>query len=344
MSISGHELEANRWLPMAKEEARRLQPGQPEQLPFSYQHLAESEYTLQSVSTVATIRPLSATPQPHISPRRSSLLPLPNVHGSMHEHGQPFNVQLQTSLGLSNISLATQSDREQLGEAQTDMAMPHEPPPRRSSLGQIGLPRTRLEVKPSHEGDPQASSAPHDHGSVLSATDTSASAEFFSTSPSSKDHPLSSATTSLSRSAKSAKEGAAPLSDEKEAALAAIKLQRSLEWEARQSRHRQRLEKRRMILLELVETEVGYMEDLKTLVLVYLPQLYALPSVSERTADLVARNARDLLDIHIRLANKIVEVLKEEHLGYEPHPEPMVSKQLERVSRRLAAIFVEEVS
>ena len=99
-----------------------------------------------------------------------------------------------------------------------------------------------------------------------------------------------------------------------------------------------------MILLELVETEVGYMEDLKTLVLVYLPQLYALPSVSERTADLVARNARDLLDIHIRLANKMVEVLKEEHLGYEPHPEPMVSKQLERVSRRLAAIFVEEVS
>ena len=99
-----------------------------------------------------------------------------------------------------------------------------------------------------------------------------------------------------------------------------------------------------MILLELVETEVAYMDDLKTLVMVYLPQLYALPSVSERTADLVARNARALLEIHVRLAGKMVDVLKEEKLGYEPHSEPDVSRQLETVSRKLASIFVEEVS
>lgn len=186
---------------------------------------------------------------------------------------------------------------------------------------------------------------PADHRSVLSAsltgTDTSASAEFFSETQSSKEHPLSSATTSLSRSAKSGKEG---ISDEKDAALSAIRLQRSLEWEARQTRHRRRLEKKRMILLELVETEVGYMDGLKTLVHVYLPQLYALPSVNERTADLISRNAKELLAVHERLAENMVNVLKEEKLGYDLGPEPVVSSQLEKVSRRLAGLFVEEVS
>ena len=99
-----------------------------------------------------------------------------------------------------------------------------------------------------------------------------------------------------------------------------------------------------MILLELVETEVGYVDGLKTLVQVYLPQLYALPLVSERTADLIARNAKELLKVHVRLVGKMVDVLKEEKLGYEFGPEPVVSSQLEKVSRRLAGIFVEEVS
>jgi hypothetical protein len=241
-------------------------------------------------------------------------------------------------LGLSNVT-----DSHQIGDifVPDDMVMPHGPPPRHSSLD-MGV---RLDTHPKYiEPEPLLGST--DMRSVVSGsitgTDTSASAEFLSTSPSSKEHPLSSATTSLSRSAKSSKEGA--LSDEKDAALSAIRLQRSLEWEARQGRHRRRMEKRRMILLELVETEVAYTEDLKTLVQVYLPQLYALPSVSERTADLVARNAKELLDIHLKMAGRMVEVMKEESLGYEPeHPEPIVCKQLERVSRRLAAIFVEEV-
>jgi hypothetical protein len=223
-----------------------------------------------------------------------------------------------------------------------DMTIPHDPPPRRSSLD-YGSTVRLIDPKSALEpGD--APAIPPDHGSVVSAsltgTDTSASAEFFSTSPSTKEHPLSSATTSLSRSAKSGKEG---LADEKDVALAAIRLQRSLEWEARQTRHRRRLEKRRMILLELVETEVAYMGDLTILVQVYLPQLYALPSISERTADLISRNARDLLDIHARLAGRMVDVLKEEKLGYDFGPEPMVSSQLERASRKLAALFVDEV-
>jgi len=241
-------------------------------------------------------------------------------------------------LGLTNMPESEPAVEIVIPE---DMTMPHGPPPRRSSLDFESTVRL---IDPKLEQD-NAAVIPPDHGSVLSAsltgTDTSASAEFFSTSPSTKEHPLSSATTSLSRSAKSGKEG---LADEKDAALSAIRLQRSLEWEARQTRHRRRLEKRRMILLELVETEVAYMGDLTILVQVYLPQLYALPSISERTADLISRNARELLDVHLRLAGRMVDVLKEEKLGYDFGPEPMVSSQLERASRRLAALFVDEVS
>ncbi len=126
--------------------------------------------------------------------------------------------------------------------------------------------------------------------------------------------------------------------------LSAVRLQRSLEWEARQIRQRRRLEKRRMILLELVETEVAYAQDLKTLVQVYLPQLYALPSVSERTADFIARNSAALLQFHVQLAGKMVDVLKKEGLGYESQPELFMAGKLERISRRLASLFVDQVS
>jgi len=298
------------------------------QVPYSYAHPAESEYTLQSVSTIATIRPLSATPL--ISPRRSSLV-----------SSRSIDTSNRVVLGLTNISAEDNDDHVEIASPE-DMVMPHDPPPRRSSLdyGQSLFSMTEVKDQKVAIDTEMPRIIPPDRRSLLSAsltgTDTSASAEFFSE----KEHPLSSATTSLSRSAKSGKEG---VSDEKDAALSAIRLQRSLEWEARQTRHRRRLEKRRMILLELVETEVGYMDGLSTLVQVYLPQLYALPSVSERTADLIARNAKELLTLHIRLAGKMVEVLKEEKLGYDLGPEPVVSSQLEKVSRRIAGIFVEEV-
>lgn len=325
LSLGGHGNDyhpESQWPSMPREVAKRFDSRQ-NHLPYSYQHPAESEYTLQSVSTIATVRPLSASP--HISPRKSSL-------------ATPSSRVL---LGLTNVSNPDVQNQVEI-VIPDGMVMPHHPPARRSSLDYGSA--VRLDIEPKYI-EPERPLVTTDVRSILSAsltgTDTSASAEFSTTSPSSKEHPLSSATTSLSRSAKSSKEGG---SDEKDAALTAIRLQRSLEWEAKQTRHRRQLEKRRMILLELVETEVAYTEDLKTLVQVYLPQLCALPSVSERTADLVARNSRDLLDIHLRFSRKMVDVLKEEHLGYEPqHPEPMMCKQLERVSRRLAEIFVDEV-
>lgn len=311
------------WPAMVRQEERRISPSA-NNLPFSYQQPADSEYTLESVSTVATVRPLA------VSPRKSSLT------AALEAHVQSGR------LGLSDVpgSLSKQPIEVIIPD---DMVIPHEPPPRRSSLDYGS--RVIFELKPSYDSDAQHTTILHtDVRSILSTshtgTDTSASADTYSPSQSSKEHPLSSASTSLSRSAKSGKEG----SEEHDGTLSAVRLQRSLEWEARQNRHRMRLERRRMILLELVETEVAYAEDLKNLVQVYLPQLYALPSLSERSADLVARNSAELLDVHTQLAAKMVDVLKKEGLSYELQPELLISRKFERISRRLAALFVDEVS
>ena len=329
------------WPSMAKEEARRYDCRRAS-VPFSYQHPAASDYTVQSVSTIATVRPDSPSSPlaPNISPRRSSLVgtrsPISPTTGAI-------------CLGLSAVPPPVNDPPIEI-VVPDDGSIPHNPPPRRSSLDYGSAMRYLVEPKfvaTSESASPVIAQA--DVGSLLSAsltgTDTSASVDFFSNTPSSKEHPLSSANTSLSRSAKSSKEGGVSnAKDAKDAALNAIRLQRSLEWEARQNRHRRRLEKRKMILLELVETEVTYADDLKTLVHIYIPQLYALPSVNEKTADKIARNAKELVEVHEILARKMVEVLKEEQLGYEPQPEPVVSVKLERVARRLAALFVQDVS
>jgi hypothetical protein len=222
-----------------------------------------------------------------------------------------------------------------------DMIMPHNPPLRRSSLD-FG-PDVIIELK-QHEFD-QSLIQHTDRNSVMSAltpTETTSSAEALSPS-SSAPHPLSSATTSLSRSAKGDKEPNSE-KDAADSALSALQLQRSLDWEATQLRRRRKTEKRKMILLELVETEVAYAEDTKTLVQVYLPQLYALPSISERTADRIARNAKDLCALHNDLAVKMVEVLRDEGLNYELQAEPLLEGNVERASRRLAALLVDNVS
>lgn len=324
--------DASQWPSMPGEEARRMAP-QPE-IPYAYPQPGEVDYTL-----AASPRPLSS---PHITPRRSSLAP--TLASSPRNNGSPTVPTTPTSLGCFGgrpgvahpTALLGLSD---LGETDHPDHIPHEPPPRRSSLS-FG-PSTVIQVEPISIPDLPS---PGTHaGSIMSAslstTEESSSAAF---SPSySGAHPLSSATTSLSRSAKSGKEGSEEAA--KDAALTALKLQRSLEWEAKQTTHRRKLEKRRMILLELVETEVAYAEDLKALVEVYLPQLHALPSVLERTASAVARNAAELLVIHSELSLRMVEVLKEEELGYEMLPEEDLVSKVERVSRRVAGVLVDKV-
>jgi hypothetical protein len=220
-----------------------------------------------------------------------------------------------------------------------DLVKPHEPPPRRSSLDLTSisvLSTITKEALPSTHQPIEAQSAVS--SSVLSSSVTYSDPSIFSPTSSSQEHPLSSATTSLSRSAKSAKEG----TDERDTALSAVKLQRSLEWEAKQNKRRRRLDKRKMVLLELVETEVAYAEALRGLVHVYLPQLAALPSVSERTASLIARNASELLEFHANLATRMVEILKAERIAYDILHDPDVP--VERAARRIAALFIEHVS
>ncbi|KAK8844804.1 hypothetical protein IAR55_006654 [Kwoniella newhampshirensis] len=324
------------WPSMVAQVAQRFEPNP--SVPFTYRHPGNSENTLQSVSTVTTVRPL-ASPKPaltaaiglpSISPRKSSL-----NRGAANDG--------VTILGLSNVSAMEGAGSAVEIVMPDDMAMPHEPPPRRSSLD---YPRGVLfdDNDISAHGEEPSPPIHHDGQSIISAsltgTDTSASASADAFSPaSSQEHPLSSATTSLSRSAKSGKEG----TDEKDAALTALRLQRSLEWEARQTRHRRRLEKRKMILLELVETEVAYTEGLKTLSHVYLPQLAALPMVTERTAKKIARNTEDLYGFHAAFVGKMVEVLKSERVGYGygQTEELDIAGKVDSVSKRIAALFID---
>jgi hypothetical protein len=221
---------------------------QPFHVPYSYLQPAHSEYTLQSVSTITMVRPLNS-PMIQAPPRRSSL--------ASHD---------SAVLGLSNLSLVDSSVLR-TGEIQdstvdTPASAPL-PPMRRSSLD-LALPEGKSEQQVT-PGD--VVFVPGADAASVSATETSQSAYALSpTSSGRENHPLSSATTSLSRSAKSGKEGDDEVSDEDLAIQGALKLQRSLEIEVVRDRRRRRLTKRRMIVVELVETEVAYTEDLKALV------------------------------------------------------------------------------
>ncbi|EIW73040.1 hypothetical protein M231_04313 [Tremella mesenterica] len=302
------------WSGMPDRDPRRYPP-----VSFPFSQRGQSDYTLQSVSTITTVRPLAS---PSISQRRSSL------------STSPHDV-----LGLTYVS---PNPTTQAGEIliPDDLVMPHDPPLRRSSLDATGMLR-------DDQASPNVDSTDrHRHSdaqSLLSSsmTTTEASDALFSPPGSSDRHPLSSATTSLSRSAKSGDEGVEGQDKEKVTDVSVIRLQRSLEWEARQHRHHRRVENRKMVLLELVETEVTYAEDLKTLVQIYLPQLAALPTVSERTTAMVARNASALLDIHQVLAMRMVEVIKEEGLNFDQQAETSTTEKVERAARRVAALFVE---
>ncbi|WRT63185.1 uncharacterized protein IL334_000088 [Kwoniella shivajii] len=301
-------------------------------LPFHYQQPGNSDYTLRSVSTVTTVRPfgdqiITSGPAPIISARRSSL-----------STNEP-----PTLLGLTNINDITPKAVTDIVIPE-DMVMPHDPPPRQSSLDYDENVVVEIRARLDSDGNIADYNESYPLSASLTNTDTSTSvsATAFSPSASSKEHPLSSATTSLSRSAKSGKEG----EEVKDPSLSAVKLQRSLEWEAKQKRHRHRLAKTRMIILELVETEVAYTEDLKTLCHVYLPQLAALPSVNERNAKMIARNTDELLVFHAAFASKMVDVLKEEGLGYEFKQDDEVESagKVERASRKLASLFVDDIT
>ncbi|CAK9787004.1 hypothetical protein CC85DRAFT_182052 [Cutaneotrichosporon oleaginosum] len=194
-----------------------------------------------------------------------------------------------------------------------DLTISHKHVPKRSSsLGKHLLLSQDVPTRTtSLHCDPHAM----DNISLVSISEPSLS------SPSILTTSLPSTKTSLSRSVRNGKEG-----DElKRAELAQVS--------------QALLDRRRMILLEIVETEVTYVHQLRALVYVYLPQLAVLPFVSDRIHQHIARNSVDLLEFHVQFAAHMVDILKYSGLGYDVCD----SKTLDTVTKELANLFVREV-
>lgn len=173
----------------------------------------------------------------------------------------------------------------------------------------------RLSLHSSSIGSPVR----QDDQSLENYTSTSASGEPFSPMSLTHTHPLSSASTSLSRSAKSGKEGKGDKEKEegnKDSALVAVRQQRSAQWKENQVERRNQLQKRKHALLELVETTVSHTDHLKALAIIYLPQAALFPSLSDIFTKALLPKAVELLDFNERLQGDMIKVLKEEGVGY----------------------------
>ncbi|ODO00381.1 hypothetical protein I350_07017 [Cryptococcus amylolentus CBS 6273] len=129
------------------------------------------------------------------------------------------------------------------------------------------------------------------------------------------NHPLSSATTSLSRSAKSGKEGHPGKAKEmgSEDSLDSVK-----QWKTKQKVHHDRLEVRKQSLLELVEKTVSHAHALDILESVYLSS--ANSSSLPASAVEIIRKLRPMVarirKVNNRVKDIMVSVLKEEGIGY----------------------------
>jgi hypothetical protein len=159
---------------------------------------------------------------------------------------------------------------------------------------------------------------------------------------------LSSASTSLSRSTKNAKDG-----NDKQEPIIANSNDPAVDMNGLTKALQDRLairvarsDRRKYQLVELVETEVAYTSHLRDLVEIFLPQLAALSCITESDHKLISRNLGDMLYFHEQFSARMVEVLKEEHLGTEadlptPVDEPA---RTERMIRKVSAVFIEDVS
>lgn len=229
----------------------------------------------------------------------------------------PNDYQLSKTIPLSELDLppipgSTDPPVDLLGLA--DLTIGRDNVPKRSSsLGSSFLLKDK-HVPPRSSSllcDPNAM----DNVSLVSISEHSLS------SPSMMTNSLPSTKTSLSRSVRNGKEG-----DEiKRAELAQVS--------------QALLDKRRMVLLEIVETEVTYVHQLRSLVHVYLPQLSVLPFVSDRIHQHIARNTVDLLEFHVQFAAHMVDILKYAGLGYDCCEEETINQ----VTKQLANLFVREV-
>lgn len=224
---------------------------------------------------------------------------------------QPSKTIPVSELDLPPIPISTDHPADLLGLADLTISR-KDVPQRSSSLGRHLLLTGDVPMRTtSLLCDPNAM----DNVSVVSLS------EHCLSSPSLMTNSLPSTKTSLSRSVRNGKEG----DEMKRAELAQVA--------------QALLDKRRMILLEIVETEVTYVHQLRSLVHVYLPQLAVLPFVSDRIHQHIARNTVDLLEFHVQFAVHMVDILKYAGLGYHN----CEAETLDSVTKEIANLFVREV-
>ena len=158
------------------------------------------------------------------------------------------------------------------------------------------------------------------------------------------DVTLSSASTSLSRSGKNAKDGQPAIADATEPIVSMDDLSKALR--DRLAIRLERSDRRKYQLVELVETEVAYTSHLRDLVEIFLPQLAALSCITESDHKIISRNLSDMLYFHEQFSARMVDVLKEEHLGTEADSPTPVDEpaRTERMIRKVSAVFIEDVS
>ncbi|GAA6059167.1 hypothetical protein JCM10212_005512 [Sporobolomyces blumeae] len=111
----------------------------------------------------------------------------------------------------------------------------------------------------------------------------------------------------------------------------------------------QRDEKRYHALVELVETETGYLEHLRALVKVYFQTLPFLTLLSTFEVEAVVRNAEALLELHERISDRLEEVDRQLNWRGDRHGEASdagdadKSERVHKATHRIAKVFSDEL-
>ena len=296
--------------------------------PYTWANTSDPMFTLQSISTIAAGVPL-VSPAP--SQRTSNVggdffaskSLLPGSLGLTEEnHPVMQDVSGQPKLDLSALKIVT-SRSPQLDRSHDVTQSPVQFSP---EIDQGGFVDQRM--------------------SMPSMTETSSGAG-------TAEVLLFSASTSLSRSTKNGKDGK---DREKTSVDGEIQIlqdqhrgiteQLSRALENKVDTRKKRVDQRKYILVELVETEMAYTDHLRDLVHIYLPQLAALSIVTPAQHAVISRNLKEMLYFHEQLTNRMVDVLKEEGLGTDTQSLRGIDEgvRVERIARKIAAVFVEDVS
>ncbi|GHJ88670.1 hypothetical protein NliqN6_5072 [Naganishia liquefaciens] len=296
--------------------------------PYTWANTSDPLFTLQSISTIAAGVPL-VSPAP--SQRTSNVggdffaskTLLPGSLGLTDEsHLDAQDVSSQSKMNLSALKIVT-SRSPQLDRSEAVTQSPTQFSP---EIDQGGFVDQRM--------------------SMPSMTETSSGAG-------TAEVLLSSASTSLSRSTKNGRDG----KDREKASTdgdvqilqdqhRGITDQLARALENKIDTRKKRVDQRKYILVELVETEMAYTDHLRDLVHIYLPQLAALSIVTPVQHTVISRNLKEMLYFHEQLTNRMVDVLKEEGLGTDTQNIPGIDEgvRVERIARKVAAVFVEDAS